>query len=213
MTKKTSRDRDPEGTKRKVLQAAETTFAERGFAGTSIREIARRSGVSGPLILFHFQSKEGVYETVKEEICRRWYESQSFVMDPEFSGSTKDFFRHMIENSFAFYRDNPTMILLANWGRLEGDNEPWGEEDRYHRQCKQFIQEAQERGDVRSDIAPMTIATAICGAIHIWWEFREHIQQGNCQVVSDEAYMNQLTDLFITGLGISTNDDEGGTQT
>ncbi len=58
------RSRDPEGTKRLVLDSAERLFSERGFAGTSIRDVALASGVSHPLIQHHFSTKEGLYRAV-----------------------------------------------------------------------------------------------------------------------------------------------------
>ena len=41
-----------------------TVFAERGFAATSVEEIAGRARVSKPLIYEHFGGKEGLYEVV-----------------------------------------------------------------------------------------------------------------------------------------------------
>ncbi len=39
-------------------------FAERGFEGTSIEEIAARAGVSKPVVYEHFGGKEGLYAVV-----------------------------------------------------------------------------------------------------------------------------------------------------
>ncbi len=39
-------------------------FAERGFDGTSIEEIASQAGVSKPVVYEHFRSKEGLYAVV-----------------------------------------------------------------------------------------------------------------------------------------------------
>src|SRR4051794_26609488 len=60
----TNRVRNPEGTKRAVIDAARRLFAERGFAGTSMRDIANDSGVSQPLIQHHFGSKDQLYSAV-----------------------------------------------------------------------------------------------------------------------------------------------------
>lgn len=48
--------------KRSIIEAARPLFAERGFHGTSIREIARAADVSEALIYKHFPSKEALYE-------------------------------------------------------------------------------------------------------------------------------------------------------
>ncbi|GAB2874091.1 TetR/AcrR family transcriptional regulator [Myroides odoratimimus subsp. xuanwuensis] len=47
-----------------LLEVARSLFAERGFDGTSIEEIAARAGVSKPVVYEHFGGKEGVYAVV-----------------------------------------------------------------------------------------------------------------------------------------------------
>jgi len=46
-------------------------FAERGFDGTSIEEIAARAGVSKPVVYEHFGGKEGLYAVVVDREVRR----------------------------------------------------------------------------------------------------------------------------------------------
>ncbi|CAM3129745.1 TetR/AcrR family transcriptional regulator [Prescottella defluvii] len=43
-----------------ILSAALDTFYERGFHGASVREIARRVGVTVPALYYHHESKEGL---------------------------------------------------------------------------------------------------------------------------------------------------------
>src|SRR5579875_2572479 len=50
--------RDPEGRRAAILQAARQALAEQGYARTTIREIARRAGVTHGLVMRHFGSKE-----------------------------------------------------------------------------------------------------------------------------------------------------------
>jgi AcrR family transcriptional regulator len=47
-----------------LLDIGRALFAERGFDGTSIEEIASRAGVSKPVVYEHFHSKEGLYAVV-----------------------------------------------------------------------------------------------------------------------------------------------------
>jgi len=52
------------GTATRILDAAEALFAERGFAGVSVREIAGRVGLNQASIYNHFPSKQALYEAV-----------------------------------------------------------------------------------------------------------------------------------------------------
>lgn len=49
-----------EGTRGRILEAALRLFAETGYAGTSIREIAAASGVQSASLYAHFPSKEHI---------------------------------------------------------------------------------------------------------------------------------------------------------
>ncbi len=46
-----------------LLELADRLFAERGFAGASMDELARRAGVSKPVIYDHFGSKDQLFTT------------------------------------------------------------------------------------------------------------------------------------------------------
>ncbi len=52
------------GTREKILRAAREAFAERGYDGVSVDEIARRAGVKKALIYYYFPSKEVLFEEV-----------------------------------------------------------------------------------------------------------------------------------------------------
>jgi AcrR family transcriptional regulator len=49
-----------------IVRTATEVFAERGYDGASIDEIARRSGVSAPVVYDHFASKQDLYERLLE---------------------------------------------------------------------------------------------------------------------------------------------------
>jgi AcrR family transcriptional regulator len=44
-----------------LLEVAERVFADRGYQGASIEDIARAAGVTRPIVYDHFGSKEGIY--------------------------------------------------------------------------------------------------------------------------------------------------------
>ena len=50
--------------RQQLLDVGRKLFAERGFEGTSIEEIAAQAGVSKPVVYEHFGGKEGLYAVV-----------------------------------------------------------------------------------------------------------------------------------------------------
>ena len=48
----------------RILDAAELLFAEFGYHGVTLKDVAKRVGVSSTLIHYHFNGKESIYEAV-----------------------------------------------------------------------------------------------------------------------------------------------------
>lgn len=72
-----TRKRMGRGERREVIERVATeVFAERGYAGASIDEIARRAGVSAPVIYDHFASKRELHarllERTRDELLAMW---------------------------------------------------------------------------------------------------------------------------------------------
>jgi AcrR family transcriptional regulator len=54
-----------------LITVARTAFAERGFDGVSVEEIAARAAVSKPVLYEHFGGKEGLYAVVVDREVRQ----------------------------------------------------------------------------------------------------------------------------------------------
>lgn len=70
--------RDPEGTKREVLDAAEKLFAERGYDAVSLQGVGSEAGVSRGTPSYFFGSKKGLYRAVVERMVA---DVESFVAE------------------------------------------------------------------------------------------------------------------------------------
>ncbi|MFI6639298.1 TetR/AcrR family transcriptional regulator [Streptomyces sp. NPDC050504] len=54
-----------------LLDIGRTIFAEKGYEGTSVEEIAAKAGVSKPVVYEHFGGKEGLYAVVVDREMRQ----------------------------------------------------------------------------------------------------------------------------------------------
>lgn len=84
--KRPARKRMTAQARREVIERAATeVFAQRGYHGASIDEIARRSGVSPPVVYDHFASKQELHrrllERHRDELLALWRE-HLFNEDP-----------------------------------------------------------------------------------------------------------------------------------
>src|SRR2546422_85623 len=55
-----------------IVSAALRLFAERGFASTSIADIAGAAGITKGAIYWHFDSKDALFKAILEGIRRDW---------------------------------------------------------------------------------------------------------------------------------------------
>ncbi|MFZ0838044.1 MAG: TetR family transcriptional regulator, partial [Xanthobacteraceae bacterium] len=57
-----------EALRQAVLEAAAKLFAERGFGGTNLQDIADALGISRPALYYYFKSKDEILASLVEEV-------------------------------------------------------------------------------------------------------------------------------------------------
>ena len=68
---RSQRTNDPDGNRRNIIEVATQEFAEKGFSGARVDEIAARTKTSKRMIYYYFTGKEGLYIAVLEEAYRK----------------------------------------------------------------------------------------------------------------------------------------------
>jgi AcrR family transcriptional regulator len=68
---RSQRTNDPDGNRRNIIEVATREFAEMGFSGARIDEIAARTKTSKRMIYYYFGGKEALYIAVLEEAYRK----------------------------------------------------------------------------------------------------------------------------------------------
>ena len=112
-----SASQDLEGTRDRILKAAEQVFAEKGYTGARVAEIAKRSGMDKRLIFYYFSNKQGLYSHILEDFFQR----AEPVFD-EFLRRRKDMSQKLdlarfLENTTEFIQvnRNPVRILFREF--------------------------------------------------------------------------------------------------
>jgi len=101
-----SASQDLEGTRDRILKAAEQVFAEKGYTGARVAEIAKRSGMDKRLIFYYFSNKQGLYSHILEDFFQR----AEPVFD-EFLRRRKDMAQKL---DLARFLENTTEFIQAN---------------------------------------------------------------------------------------------------
>ena len=189
------RSRDPEGTKRLVLDSAERLFAERGFAGTSIRDVAQASGISHPLIQHHFATKEGLYRAVLRR-CGDEYTAQY----PEATNPDQPVdLRAEMTRLFGFVLERSRLIRMVSWARLEGRDDLFAEPSKTREAMIRRIEAGQQAGTIRLDIDAPTLGMMLDALLFYYLENREAaaVKWGHAR--DDAAYLEKAILLLERG--------------
>jgi TetR/AcrR family transcriptional regulator len=78
-------------TRREILAAAEAVFAERGFLGARLDDVAERVGIRKPSVLHHFPDKRALYDAVLGDLVGGLFARLQTVMtgSPSLAGSVE----------------------------------------------------------------------------------------------------------------------------
>jgi AcrR family transcriptional regulator len=157
-----------------IVAAAITVFGERGFAGSSIRTIADRVGVSHVTLLQHFGSKEGLLTAVLQEWDRRTVESRLTDV------SGLEYFRRLSEVMTA-HQSNRGLLELFTTIAAEASSPAHPAhafiQRRYTDNIATLATHLQQAVDV-GDVAPLTpdeikvevrLVTAVLDGIGLQW--------------------------------------------
>lgn len=102
-----------------ILAVAQQRFAERGFSGTSLAEIADEVGIRPPSLFHHFPSKLALYRAVLLDAFEDWFVLMDQTMAAE-SGEGWPQVERVIRTAFRFFVERPDFVRLARWEALEG---------------------------------------------------------------------------------------------
>jgi len=143
-------------TREDILCEAERIFAEVGFAGASLDDIAKAVGIRRPSILHHFPSKREIYDTVEAQ----FYEDlQRHSLGWKVEGSPMDQLKALLRGWMDFMVNRPTvarLILRNSSDHVSRVAEPVKFSDAIIREFEAIIQAGQRTGQF-AIVEPMLV--------------------------------------------------------
>jgi TetR/AcrR family transcriptional regulator len=123
----TARIRDADRSRRTILDAAETLFAERGLESVSLQDIGDAAGLSRGTPNYYFGAKQELYVAVlervfadREDATRRAFEPVRAWCDSPRPGSLRRPLTRAVESYMSFLLARPAFVRLVAREELRG---------------------------------------------------------------------------------------------
>jgi AcrR family transcriptional regulator len=108
--------RDPEGMRRRILEAAKQEFADHGLAGARVDRIAAKAAANKRMLYYHVGNKEDLYLAVLEGAYEK-IRAEERELDLEHL-APGEAIRSLIEFTWNYFLRNPEFLALLNTENL-----------------------------------------------------------------------------------------------
>ncbi len=141
-------------TRERIRGAAAALFAQRGYSGASMAEIALRVGIRKPSLYNHYSSKEELFMDLLHSGLRQWRALSSGVLAE--AGQHEERLRLHLHHLLAFAAKNPDTMAICRLAVVQIGGE-YGERladvlsahrEEYQDRLEDFFARATEAGEV-----------------------------------------------------------------
>lgn len=179
-----------------AVRAAASVFSEKGFHGSSTRDIAERLGIKQASVYYYFESKEGALEEVCLYGLQKYVENMLAIANSDEPFEARLF--AVVTNHLAGYRERSEALKVHNDERLYLPKERRKRlkelGSRYREQLETIFDDAIAAGTVRDTIDSHFAAQSVIGICNSFGDFIVRDQDAD---VFDLA--RKCTDLLLNG--------------
>lgn len=196
-----------EGGRDRILRAALEEFAARGYDGTTTAGVARRAGVTQPLVHYHYESKDELWRAAVSSVCAELDAAFSDCRDEVAGLDPVAGLELLIRRWVAFSAANPAFgRILAYEGAVGGERLAWlvsrSGADHLLLQAE-LIEELVEQG--RAKPLPLVHVVSSVGAAAAYLfviraSMRENYGIDVDDPVTIERHADTVIELFLHGL-------------
>ncbi|MES1221765.1 MAG: TetR family transcriptional regulator, partial [Bacteroidota bacterium] len=174
-----------------IMEAAEELFAEKGFDGTSVRDISDKAGVNLAMISYYFGSKEKLLESLFT------FRSETSVMKVESllqdkASTPLQKMNHLIDYYIDKFQNQTCFHKIMSREQVHNHRNSVTEliqqfKKRNQAMVQQLIHEGQKKGEFKKNIdIPIMMATLVGTVSHLITTQHYYREMNNLQSMPDE---------------------------
>jgi AcrR family transcriptional regulator len=192
--------------RQQILQVAMRLFSERGFSGTTTKEISNAAGVSEAMVFKHFANKDELYSAILDhKACNRNFQNP-FTEIADKIAAKDDFgvFYTMALNALNHHREDCDFLRLMLHSALEGHDLARIFFESFITEIYEFlggyIKQRQKDGAFRR-VEPRIVVRAFIGMFvhhslnNILWDKEQKLLK-----ISNEEAAREFTEILLRGI-------------
>jgi AcrR family transcriptional regulator len=182
--------------KEQLLEVAQRLFMEHGYAGTSVRDIAREMNIEPASLYSHIKTKEDLLEATCFDLAEKFLQTASEVNDIYFNAEQK--LRMAVKMHVEILTNNlpASVVFMRDWRNLSPDLKASfiSKRNAYEAGIREIVQTGIDEGlfnETDLQFASLTILSSV-NWITEWYKAEGEL--------TAEEIANKLSDFILTGL-------------
>lgn len=200
------REREKLMRRKEMLQAAQTIFSRKGYAATTLDDVAELAEFGKGTLYNYFPNKEALFSSVLEEIFRGFHTVFDSILNSDLDFEEK--IRRVLEGSLRHAFTNPEGILLMvrESHHLRENNPLMQMQPQLIRQLADTIAAEQERNPAMLRNDPRQLASVLINLVMGQFMGRIHLQIQEMQ--DSTEHRNMSCQALVTEVICSLKSDE-----
>lgn len=184
--------------RQRLMDSAVLLFTTRGYAATSVREIVEMAGVTKPALYYHFESKEGIYLAILDDLVR--IADEGIAASRVATGTARERLEGFLLGIYELFETRKAWVRMINavfWGPAQGV--PPFDFETFHQKLmaviSEIVGEGIAAGELR-DADPGDVTLALMGVL----SFNMDLDLAHPELGLGRDGLRRVLDLIFSGL-------------
>lgn len=184
--------------RQRLMDSAVLLFTTRGYAATSVREIVEMAGVTKPALYYHFDSKEGIYLAILEDLVK--IADEGIAASRVVSGTARERLEGFLLGIYGLFETRKAWVRMINavfWGPAQGV--PPFDFETFHTKLLNVISEIVTEGIASGELRaadPGDVTLALMGVL----SFNMDLDLAHPEIGLGRDGLRRVLDLLFSGV-------------